>query len=743
MTKLVVLGNGPSLRGFDFNSLAGASTIGMNAAYRFWRKIDWCPDYYICMDDKVTETHHKQIFEIITEGKIKKFFLTRYILDYYPELKYHSNVYFLEQFNTNYKSIAEKLQINFIDSMFFNSSKPALITTGSQAVRFGCFLGYTDITLLGVDLNYQEVKEGISKEGEIELKVTSKIRNNPNYFFDEYQAVGDKFNIPNPAHLGDLHHEVFRVISKDMKIFNWPVKIFNSNKSSKIYENKTFIFKSLDEFFGKYSNTVTLKTEEVRSHKERVLIIDPTYAGHQSATGQLKLKLFSSWKDHNIAQVCINFDDTNLRFVQGLNNIKSNKFKCFDADKEGLIGAIKEFHPTVIYFRPIDSERLFSLVFELRKRFEFRLATHFMDDWALRFKENRAPLFEAWDKKISSLVRESEVLIAISKKMAQAYSFRYGRDWFVIANGVKADFPGAQPSQSIDKSNFLKAHPESRKFIIRYMGGAAKDMNFQSIIDFAYCVETEFKERVVFEIYTMSWYQEELKDIFKNYTAVNVCDLVPEDRYANLLKSSDALLIAYNFDLKSQRYTSLSMANKMPECLNSGVPVIAYGPNSIATIDFLSRYGLATVVKSRVTKLIAKAINSVIEKQQECYTKTIRAQGFARRELNEESIINKFSTLLCGEILPQKDVINHVPEWDPSGEIIAIEKTLLEEEINFPTSNRCISQGLYLKALIILSRLNYAVDSSLARAVNFNKFYCLKKLGFYHTDPNVLTCRFI
>jgi hypothetical protein len=40
---LVVLGNGPSLAGFDFSRFRGFDAIGMNAAYRYWDEIGWYP----------------------------------------------------------------------------------------------------------------------------------------------------------------------------------------------------------------------------------------------------------------------------------------------------------------------------------------------------------------------------------------------------------------------------------------------------------------------------------------------------------------------------------------------------------------------------------------------------------------------------------------------------------------------------------------------------------------------------
>ena len=72
---IFVLGNGPSLRGFDFHTLDGFDTLGMNAAYRHWDQIGWYPTYYCCLDDQLIQTHHLEILRLVNEGLVKGAFL--------------------------------------------------------------------------------------------------------------------------------------------------------------------------------------------------------------------------------------------------------------------------------------------------------------------------------------------------------------------------------------------------------------------------------------------------------------------------------------------------------------------------------------------------------------------------------------------------------------------------------------------------------------------------------------------
>ena len=89
--KAAILGNGPSLKGFDFkNELVGFDTFGMNAAYRFWDQIQWYPDYYACLDLVVGLSHKEEIKRLIENAEqygIRKFLLRANLIQKLGPLK--------------------------------------------------------------------------------------------------------------------------------------------------------------------------------------------------------------------------------------------------------------------------------------------------------------------------------------------------------------------------------------------------------------------------------------------------------------------------------------------------------------------------------------------------------------------------------------------------------------------------------------------------------------------------------
>ena len=76
-----VLGNGPSLADVSLPSLSDYATIGLNAAYRYWREIDWRPRYYACVDTVVGLSHKDEIATLVEEGRIEKFLLRNNLIE--------------------------------------------------------------------------------------------------------------------------------------------------------------------------------------------------------------------------------------------------------------------------------------------------------------------------------------------------------------------------------------------------------------------------------------------------------------------------------------------------------------------------------------------------------------------------------------------------------------------------------------------------------------------------------------
>lgn len=204
---LFVMGNGPSLAEIMnnkeyLNILRQHDTFGLNSAYRAYEKYNFYPTYFGCFDYIVNE-NHKESFEnmVISQNDIKEFY-------FIGNAKEGQNMFSKKVLdNEKFKKFNFKL-IRFVDANF-NLKNPDewfkdytlntiqhIGSSGCDASQIGILKGYKKIILLGCDCNYVEKIEGSSNVNGI-IQITNKIDKNPNYWFDEYQQIGDKFNIPN------------------------------------------------------------------------------------------------------------------------------------------------------------------------------------------------------------------------------------------------------------------------------------------------------------------------------------------------------------------------------------------------------------------------------------------------------------------------------------------------------------------------------------------------------------------
>jgi len=178
---LILMGNGPSLADVDFKMLDGHDTFGLNSAYRAYERMNWWPTYHGCFDYIVTDNHEESFKKLIDSGKIKRHFYIR-------NLSNRENFTFIRLSTYGRTDKCNNKQEDFKN--FHDNGN-----SGANASSVGICLGYKRIILLGVDCNYVEFVDGCEKEG-ASLKMVKTPEKNPNYWFDDYQQEGDKYNVP-------------------------------------------------------------------------------------------------------------------------------------------------------------------------------------------------------------------------------------------------------------------------------------------------------------------------------------------------------------------------------------------------------------------------------------------------------------------------------------------------------------------------------------------------------------------
>ena len=198
MNKYILLiGNGQSTKElveFGLENLPKEiDTFGMGAAYRYFERVNWWPDYHAWCDMKVVHSHRASFKRIAEDASIplKKLFLSLPI------------------------SSADRLECVPHSS------------TGDFCFRKALEMGYESIFIIGIEgdyieeiaesrplkdheyerLGFESAFEFFSKDYDSKSNardlfkkylrvVTETPKRNPNYFFDDYQQKGDVYSLP-------------------------------------------------------------------------------------------------------------------------------------------------------------------------------------------------------------------------------------------------------------------------------------------------------------------------------------------------------------------------------------------------------------------------------------------------------------------------------------------------------------------------------------------------------------------
>lgn len=329
----------------------------------------------------------------------------------------------------------------------------------------------------------------------------------------------------------------------------------------------------------------------------RLLVLDSTRIGSISATGQVKKRLFSGWPGAALLQIHAASGSDKLGISTGWT---TGAFSYADPDLAWT--TCLSFRPDIAYYRPHDQPQPFHRWAEqVIDWLGIPVVTHLMDDWMARL----APDVDALTS-LPKVLSRSAACLSIGEAMTSAFRERYGVAFQPIANCA-------------DRAEWLALEPRPTRcadtpVVMRYVGALAEDMTRASVVEVAQAVDRLHEHLgLSFEVYTMATWMPAAKSLLSRWRGVSIhAAALAEEDYRRLLAASDILLVAYNFDAVSIRYIRYSIANKLPDCLAAGVPILAYGPRGVAAIDYLATHDLAEGVSERDPNALDLALRRLV-----------------------------------------------------------------------------------------------------------------------------------
>ncbi|MFV3131456.1 FkbM family methyltransferase [Niveispirillum sp. KHB5.9] len=330
----------------------------------------------------------------------------------------------------------------------------------------------------------------------------------------------------------------------------------------------------------------------------RILVIDTTCRQDGTATGAVKEALFAGWPAERYLQIHSAGPDDIAFF-----GAPSITRRCTGLVADPVAAEmVRAFAPQLVLYRPVPDLPRFHLFAMgiLRLLADTPLAIWIMDDWPTALVASKPVFAGAMNHDLRSLLDRASLRLAIGDAMTVAFGQRYGVPFQAFGNGVQlSQWP--RPA----------SRPEGAAFTLRYGGSLAANMTLGSLVLLARVVDAlnEAGGAYRLEINARQFWWESARQVFAPFAATVLTSIDrTEAEYRQWLSQADAVVIAYNFDPVSRVYCRYSIANKLPELLACGAPLLAIGPEENATIELIAGTGCGAVISSADASKVGGAL---------------------------------------------------------------------------------------------------------------------------------------
>lgn len=452
-------------------------------------------------------------------------------------------------------------------------------------------LGYRRVALIGFDHSYAQ--DAALREGEVVRQQADDANH-----FDPAYFRGKQWHAADTDNMEAMYRLARAAFEADGR------EILNSTAGGRL---EVFKRQDLAGVLG-VSRVGRVASDDV----PKALVVSSTRLGGMSATGAAMRALFGSWPTDRLAQLHC---DRSVRADREIDcrslMVDSAEAECW-GDRPGgevyerVLSWARETSPDVIYYRAIDRPAWMTpLVLALSEDLGVPAVTHIMDDWPTRESESEGT--GRVHAAVEDLFRRSARALSICDTMSSAFEARYGVAFEAFQNTAElAEWSPVERSRSVERDGVFR---------IVYAGSLAEDMTLRSFCELAEAVSglASAGRRVELEVYGARWWKRVFDEHLAGFGCVRYVGFVPREVYVSALRDADLLAMPINFDERSLKYMRYSMANKSVDYMAAGRPILVYGPEDCASVEYARRVGWAEVVSRQGVAFVREAIARLMD----------------------------------------------------------------------------------------------------------------------------------
>lgn len=245
---------------------------------------------------------------------------------------------------------------------------------------------------------------------------------------------------------------------------------------------------------------------------------------------------------------------------------------------------LQEQKPDCIFIAPGVAKFIYDITLKIAKKEGIPIVTYICDEYYFvnRPKELMDRLrLKLLQGKIRKLMNASEHLVVICDELKQAYEQGFGVKATTLMTGTAAPVAAATRVARDRRSICYFGNIRCNRYLsLAQIGVALDEINRQQGTD--YCLKIYTSEK-----------DPEILGTFQGIGSIRLEGFLTGDAFRDAFDQAPLLLHTEGFDEASIDYVRHSVSTKIGDSLGSGIPLIAYGPAEVSSMQHLLRHDCA------------------------------------------------------------------------------------------------------------------------------------------------------
>ena len=253
-------------------------------------------------------------------------------------------------------------------------------------------------------------------------------------------------------------------------------------------------------------------------------------------------------------------------------------------DNSGMREWLREVDPDVVFYAAGDYMFTYRIARRIAKELGKPLVLACVDDFYF-YNRNASSWIGRWTyrcymREVRRTMEHTSLIFAICDHMARKYTELFDRPCRVLHTGAQ--------------NQELHLKPGAKQ--ISYIGNLGLGRHRQ-LIELAGALQ-EVGPEWVLDVYSGSK-DPDVIDAIKTVPGIRFHGAIPAQEVLRVMENSLAVIHTESFDERMQNMVRFSVSTKIAESLMYGPCMIAYGPEGIASIDYLKEHHAAHVITSK------------------------------------------------------------------------------------------------------------------------------------------------